>query len=74
MGGIVREMGGVALRINGTNDHVHVLVKIPAICSVADFARVVKTNSSRWIHAHFPECNDFAWQTDMPRSASAPLV
>ena len=63
MGGIVREMGGVALRINGTNDHVHVLAKIPATCSVADFARIVKTNSSRWVHEQWPDYKDFGWQT-----------
>lgn len=63
LGGIVREMGGVALRINGTADHVHRLVKVPAVCSVAEIARVVKTNSSRWIHERWPEARDFAWQT-----------
>ena len=63
MGGIVREMNGSALRINGTANHVHMLVRMPAVCAVAEMARVVKTNSSRWVHEQWPECRDFAWQT-----------
>ena len=34
MGGIVREMGGVARLINGTEDHVHMLISLPADISV----------------------------------------
>jgi REP element-mobilizing transposase RayT len=63
MGGIIREIGGIALRINGATDHVHLLVKVPAVCSVADLARVVKTNSSKWVHEQWQEHGDFAWQS-----------
>ena len=51
------------MKINGVNDHVHLLVKVPAVCSVAEFARVVKTNSSGWVHEQWPDCKEFAWQT-----------
>ena len=61
LGGIVRELRGTALIINGTADHVHMLVRIPPIQSVADFTRVVKTNSSRWVRAKWSA--RFAWQT-----------
>jgi len=63
LGGIIRELGGVVLSINGTADHVHILVRLPANQSVADLARVVKTNSSRWVHERWPERREFAWQT-----------
>jgi REP element-mobilizing transposase RayT len=43
LGGIIRELGGVALTINGTSDHVHLLVRLRANMSVADTARVSKT-------------------------------
>ena len=62
MGGIVRELEGIALRVNGTADHVHLLVKVPAVCSIAEIARVVKANSSRWVHEQWPDCREFAWQ------------
>jgi putative transposase len=63
LGGIIRELGGVALSINGTADHVHLLVRLPANQSVADLVRLVKTNSSRWAHERWPDCHEFAWQT-----------
>jgi putative transposase len=47
LGGIIRQIGGTALCVNGTCDHVHLLVRVPANQSLADVARLIKTNSSR---------------------------
>ncbi len=63
MGGIVRERKGVPLIINGPADHVHLLVSLPTTESTADLLRVVKTNSSRWVHEQFPAKSQFGWQT-----------
>jgi putative transposase len=63
LGGIIREMGGTALLTNGVQDHVHTLARVPGTCSVAEMARVVKTNSSRWVHERWPDHSEFAWQT-----------
>ncbi len=63
MGGIVREEGGTALIINGPADHVHLLVALPATLALSDFMRVLKTNSSKWVHETFPELAAFGWQT-----------
>jgi putative transposase len=62
LGGIIREIGGVALCINGMADHVHLLGRMPSTHSVADLARPVKTNSSRWVHERWPKFKNFAWQ------------
>ena len=62
IGGIVRENGGRVMMVNGPSDHVHALVAMPATVSVADMLRVVKTNSSRWVHDEWPERGDLAWQ------------
>jgi len=61
MGGIVAEIKGVALIVNGTADHVHLLIRIRPAQSVAEVARVVKANSSRWVHGKLRA--RFAWQT-----------
>jgi putative transposase len=61
LGGIIREMQGTALIINGTANHVHMLVRIRPAQSVAEVVRVVKANSSRW--AREKGNDDFAWQT-----------
>jgi putative transposase len=63
LGGIIREIGGVAQAINGAPDHVHILVRVPATHSIANLACVIKTNSSRWIHERWPDRHGFAWQT-----------
>ncbi len=62
LGGIVREMKGKALVINGVADHVHLLISLPPSLPVADITRVLKTNSSRWIHEKWPAKKDFSWQ------------
>jgi REP-associated tyrosine transposase len=62
MGGIVRELGGRLLAIGGMKDHVHLLVRIPHSMSVSDLVRVLKTNSSRWIHESWRSSAAFSWQ------------
>jgi putative transposase len=61
LGGIIREMKGTALIINGINDHVHLLVRVRPIHSASEIVRVVKANSSRWVREKWK--SDFAWQT-----------
>jgi len=63
MGGIFRELEAIAILINGPSDHVHILASLPAKTSLSDIMRVVKTNSSRWVHEQFPNRQQFAWQT-----------
>ena len=61
MGGIIREIGGAALIIGGTVDHVHLLTKLRASIALADVLEVVKTNSSRWIHKQRVLHPKFGW-------------
>ena len=61
MGGIVRELKGKPLVINGTSDHVHMLIEIPTTISISEMVRIVKTNSSKWVHQKY-QSNMFAWQ------------
>jgi REP-associated tyrosine transposase len=39
------------------------LVRVSPPRSISEIARVLKTNSSRWIHERWPEHKGFAWQT-----------
>jgi REP-associated tyrosine transposase len=78
-GGIVRGLHGRALVVGGTNDHVHVMMRLPQHASVAGVVRVVKTNSSRWIHEKWPERASFSWQTgygafSVSESAAAAVI
>jgi len=63
LGGIVGEMKGTALIVGGTADHVHLLALLPATLAVADALRVMKCNSSGWVHDQWGNRGRFAWQT-----------
>ena len=60
LGGLVKELKGKPIRINGVEDHVHMLVILPPTLNVSDAMRFIKTNSSRWINKKFGR--PFAWQ------------
>lgn len=62
IGGIARENGIKALAIGGTDDHVHILLSLPATIPVAKAMQLIKGSSSKWIHETFPTQRDFAWQ------------
>jgi REP element-mobilizing transposase RayT len=60
--GIVRELKGNLLIVNGVADHLHLLIAIPPMVSIAEMMRKVKGCSSKWIHDTFPERARFEWQ------------
>ena len=46
------------------DDIQHILLmRVPARVSVADAVRVIKCNSSRWVHEKWPQHGQFAWQS-----------
>ena len=60
LSGIVRESKGKALAINGTADHVHLLVSSHPAVSTAELVRVIKANSARWVCKHHAPNKSFA--------------
>ncbi len=62
MGGIARENKMRALAIGGVEDHVHLLLSIPSILSIAKAMQLIKGASSKWVHDTFPEHKSFEWQ------------
>ena len=62
IGGIIRNLGGISLGINGVDDHVHVLAKLRPDKALSDVLRVLKCNASGWMHDVFPSLADFSWQ------------
>ena len=61
-GGAIRSEGGVSFRVNGIEDHVHIVAKLRQDKSVSDVLRNIKSNSSQWVHKTFPGHEGFAWQ------------
>ncbi|HYR77532.1 MAG TPA: IS200/IS605 family transposase [Pyrinomonadaceae bacterium] len=62
LGGLTRELKGKAYSINGTSDHVHMLISLPPVVSMSDALRFLKSNSSGWVHDKWPRRRSFAWQ------------
>jgi REP element-mobilizing transposase RayT len=62
MGGIVRNLHGKVIESKARPDHFHGLFSIPPALAVADAPRVLKANSSLWVHEARRRAA-FAWQT-----------
>lgn len=62
LGGIIKNIGGIPIIIGGINDHVHVLTSLPKTMALADFVRIVKADSSKWIKLLDSHYANFAWQ------------
>lgn len=60
-GGILRNHSSCLIAAGGVADHVHLLVSLGRTISIADVVRIVKTNSSSWIHDEL-RLPEFGWQ------------
>jgi REP element-mobilizing transposase RayT len=63
IGGILRAHDSVLLAAGGMPDHVHLLVSLGKERAIAEILRIIKANSSRWVHETFLDRQAFAWQT-----------
>jgi REP element-mobilizing transposase RayT len=62
LGGTIQESRSVLLCAGGMPDHVHLLVSMGREPGVAELVRLMKSNSSKWVHETFPGLDSFAWQ------------
>jgi putative transposase len=62
LGGIADRNKMKALAIGGVEDHVHLLLSLPADLSLSKSMQFLKGGSSKWIHEMFPDRRAFAWQ------------
>lgn len=58
-GGVAREKGIPLILAGGTQNHVHLLIAVPATMMLAKVIQDLKGNSSRWLGQQQQE---FAWQ------------
>ena len=62
LGGAIRGENGIAIVVNGTADHVHILAKLRQDKALSKFIGELKANSSGWISRTLDECAGFTWQ------------
>lgn len=60
LGGLVKELKGKPIAINGMPDHVHLLVSLPPSLAISDALRFIKANSSKFVTEKFKKT--FEWQ------------
>lgn len=53
---------GVARKVGGMDDHVHILCDIKPDVDISHFMSRIKSVSSGWIHREFPNLADMRWQ------------
>lgn len=61
MAGIARQNGITPIAVNGSDDHAHALIALPATMSIAKAVQLVKAGSSKWCNRNFGK-GDFEWQ------------
>ena len=62
IGGIIRSEGAESLSIGGTEDHIHLVIKISSSHALSDIVRKIKANSSKWINENHFLRGKFSWQ------------
>lgn len=62
LGGIASQNDLHPVLIGGIEDHVHLLLSIPARISLSEAIKRIKGGSSGWIKVNFPGLHGFAWQ------------
>jgi len=59
IGGIARENKMKALAVGGTDDHVHILLALPATMAIAKAIQLIKGGSSKVGARHVPRSSPF---------------
>ena len=62
MAKIFRALKSPSLAIDGTADHIHIILLLGRVITVADLVEEVKTESSKWIKTKGREFRNFHWQ------------
>jgi REP element-mobilizing transposase RayT len=60
--GIIKNKNCTLLRVNGMEDHVHILSDLHPSIALADYVREIKTSTSLWLknNPKFPQFNGWA--------------
>ena len=62
IGGTIRGLDGVPVRVGGWIDHVHLLVRLKTTHRIADFMRELKAGTSKHFNDQSGQIKKFGWQ------------
>ena len=60
--GVCKNLNCPVIKINGVEDHIHILLQLGRTISISDLISEMKSSSSKWIKSNGPNYHDFAWQ------------
>ena len=61
-GSIIKDNKSIPIKINGVEDHIHILCVMSKNIALAKFVEEIKRHSSRWIKTLDPYYAKFSWQ------------
>src|SRR5437016_13979379 len=61
--GIFRNLDCTVIKINGVEDHIHVLLSLSRNIAISKLIAEIKSNSSRWIKTKDHKFREFSWQS-----------
>ena len=62
IGSIIKDNESIPIKINGVEDHIHILCVMSKNIALAKLVEEIKRHSSRWIKTLDPYYAKFAWQ------------
>lgn len=62
LGGMVKTLGGHPIKINGVDDHIHIVASLGPTIALSKAIGELKSRSSGWIHQTFDDLRAFTWQ------------
>ncbi len=62
MGSILIDYNCKALKIGGTQNHIHILCRLSRTIDLSTLVKNIKVETSKWMKRHGPEFATFAWQ------------
>ena len=60
--GIIQNNGHKLLQINGTHDHIHILIGLRPIQALSELVKQIKQDSSSWVNKNGISRHRFSWQ------------
>ncbi len=73
--GTASELKCPVIRINGVEDHIHMLLHLGRTITISDLISNLKSNSSKWIKTKNDKYHQFCWQAGYGAfSVSRPII
>ncbi len=73
--GTARQLNCPVIKINGVEDHVHILLRLGRTISISELISELKSSSSRWIKTKGDQYRHFSWQGGYGAfSVSSPII